>query len=735
MTTKYMNTKILLALFMFPFLPGIVAAQTNFCASSGNSQQYEWMYYLRLGTAPGTGGVINLGSGTRTGYHDGSATALATVEAGSTLFYEIRMNSTASYHQHIFFWLDTNQDGELVDPGERAHTTEKTVNGVTTHTGSFTVPAATGNGTVFGRVIMRYLSAPPLCGSYDFGTTFDFRIDVTGGVNYNQTDITVNVEGTGTVVSDPAGVNTSTSQTSNFTQNREVAFTASGSGSQVFSHWSGAITGTNNPGTLYTGTHDTLSLTAHFTDPCTTVSMPTASVSQLTPHGASLTWSSTTGTPPITYNWNVRRADDDVSAQSGSTEQTQISISGLQPNTTYFLQVYASNCGGDSAVRTTDEFTTLRMSQDAPETVTFDAPTFGQSETLTWSRVSTADEGYRVKVDRGAGFVYYVNVPQTVEGNLSTTIPAEEFESMGTRRFRVRAEQTDTRFSSAYTTSAQQAVQKADQSFVSVAVEHLVRIYGESTTVTAAGGSGSGAFEFRHASGTADLSLSGTGDSRDVITLSTGSAVLEARRLGDANYNDSPWVAASGLTVEPRPLTGRFTVESPKVYDDTTAATVLTRSLDGVLEADEKAVWLIGGEASFADKFVGTGKEVNLVGSSLTGSAAANYTLAEVVAVTADIVPGPPANVIVVWHPGRAVAGVPVPGDGAAASRVLVTDMWDNPVLAGIPVTVSPQPIITPESTLSADTDATGHATFANLIIETAGQDYTIEFTAGDMPE
>src|SRR6185369_12697657 len=73
-----------------------------------------------------------------------------------------------------------------------------------------------------------------------------------------------------------------------------------------------------------------------------------------------------------------------------------------------------------------------------------------------------------------------------------------------------------------------------------------------------------------------------------------------------------------------------------KIYDGTSAATISTRSLNGVLGTDD--VSLSGGTASFATKTVGTAKTVSVSGLSLSGSDAGNYQLASSTSTTtADI--------------------------------------------------------------------------------------------------
>jgi len=103
--------------------------------------------------------------------------------------------------------------------------------------------------------------------------------------------------------------------------------------------------------------------------------------------------------------------------------------------------------------------------------------------------------------------------------------------------------------------------------------------------------------------------------------------------LKNHRYNNS----ASGnleQTVSQRNLIGSFTVAN-KVYDGNASATVQTRTLAGMIGADD--VSLIGGTAAFTDANVGEGKTVTLTGATLSGSAAGNYNLTLPVTTTATI--------------------------------------------------------------------------------------------------
>ena len=90
------------------------------------------------------------------------------------------------------------------------------------------------------------------------------------------------------------------------------------------------------------------------------------------------------------------------------------------------------------------------------------------------------------------------------------------------------------------------------------------------------------------------------------------------------------------LTVSPKTLTPAVTV-ADKSYDGTTAATIESRVLTGIINEDE--VSLIDGVATFSDKDTGTGKTVTITGLVLAGTDAEKYQLpAGEVTTTADII-------------------------------------------------------------------------------------------------
>jgi len=118
-----------------------------------------------------------------------------------------------------------------------------------------------------------------------------------------------------------------------------------------------------------------------------------------------------------------------------------------------------------------------------------------------------------------------------------------------------------------------------------------------------------------------------------IVTL-TGAALSGS---SSGNYNLTS-VATATADITALGITGGFTAGN-KAYDGDSSATVLTRTLNGVLAGDTANVGLDGGAATFADANKGTGKTVTLTGATLLGSASGNYNLTAVNTATADIMP------------------------------------------------------------------------------------------------
>ncbi len=137
----------------------------------------------------------------------------------------------------------------------------------------------------------------------------------------------------------------------------------------------------------------------------------------------------------------------------------------------------------------------------------------------------------------------------------------------------------------------------------------------------------------------------------DQVTLTGGTATFADKNVGtdktvnvtglslvgaDAGNYSISLTATTTASITPLAITGSVTA-SDKVYDGTTAATIASESLSGVLGSD--VVSLTVGGATFSDKNVGTNKVVTATGLALNGADAGNYTVNSTATATASITP------------------------------------------------------------------------------------------------
>lgn len=118
------------------------------------------------------------------GYHDTSGTSAGTFQAGVSYPVEVDVHTDGDlYHEWVNIWLDLNQDGQIDPVAERVYSVWHEFATFRTFTGTISVPATAYNGTMYGRMIMKFDASPELCGGYSFGTTVDFVVNITGATD------------------------------------------------------------------------------------------------------------------------------------------------------------------------------------------------------------------------------------------------------------------------------------------------------------------------------------------------------------------------------------------------------------------------------------------------------------------------------------------------------------------------------------------------------------------------
>ena len=159
-------------------------------------------------------------------------------------------------------------------------------------------------------------------------------------------------------------------------------------------------------------------------------------------------------------------------------------------------------------------------------------------------------------------------------------------------------------------------------------------------TVTSTVGTPTGSITFYdNGSSIGSGTLNASGQATMTTTsLIAGTHPITATYGGDATHSGSTSLAL-GQTVNPRTVTATIGASS-KTYDGLKTATVVTRTLAGVIGTDNVTVTVTA--AAFVDQRVGIGKGVTATGLTLSGADAGNYQLAATTATTtANITPAP----------------------------------------------------------------------------------------------
>ena len=153
--------------------PPLARAASPLCSSVGSNQNYEWVTRVAI-----NGVSVSI---PKTGYHDATGTALATLQAGQsyTVAVDVATDGT-QYLEYVKFWFDQNQNGAIEDPAELVFDQNANFATFRTFSGPITIPPSAYNGPMYVRMIMQYNASPALCGGYTYGTTVDLLVNVTG---------------------------------------------------------------------------------------------------------------------------------------------------------------------------------------------------------------------------------------------------------------------------------------------------------------------------------------------------------------------------------------------------------------------------------------------------------------------------------------------------------------------------------------------------------------------------
>ncbi|HYV90554.1 MAG TPA: GEVED domain-containing protein [Chitinophagales bacterium] len=145
----------------------------TYCASNGNSQAYEYIDYVSLGTISRTSGP-DAG-----GYYNGTASS-TNVSQGSGYTITFSAGFTGStYSEHWAIFCDWNSDGDFLDANETA--ASFTSSGSGNNSATISVPSTATVASTRMRVSMKYGAAPSSCESFAEGEVEDYSLNVQAG--------------------------------------------------------------------------------------------------------------------------------------------------------------------------------------------------------------------------------------------------------------------------------------------------------------------------------------------------------------------------------------------------------------------------------------------------------------------------------------------------------------------------------------------------------------------------
>lgn len=141
----------------------------NYCTTKGNSVSDEWLNRVVIGTIDNT-------SGANGGYADFTTMSTDLELGGNKSFTLYPAWSGTVYQEGYAIWIDYNHDGDFEDEGEQVYSHDKT--NASQIDGSFTVSANANIGTTRMRIAMQYNAIPPACGTYNYGETEDYNVNI-----------------------------------------------------------------------------------------------------------------------------------------------------------------------------------------------------------------------------------------------------------------------------------------------------------------------------------------------------------------------------------------------------------------------------------------------------------------------------------------------------------------------------------------------------------------------------
>jgi len=146
----------------------ITVTSCTVCSSGSNNGTEEWISNVTFNT-------INNSSAVGTGYTNYTAIS-TTVTKGTAYTLSVTCGSTGTWTEHIWAFIDFNQDCDFTDANESYDLGQ--TSGTGTKTLSITIPAAAISGSTRLRVSLKYNADPTSCETFSYGEVEDYTLVV-----------------------------------------------------------------------------------------------------------------------------------------------------------------------------------------------------------------------------------------------------------------------------------------------------------------------------------------------------------------------------------------------------------------------------------------------------------------------------------------------------------------------------------------------------------------------------
>ncbi len=323
--------------------------QLNYCASNGNDVSDEYISRVQIETINNTSGASS------SGYADYSSISTNLTKGNSSTITITPTWTGTIYNEGYAVFIDYNKDGDFDDSGETVWT--QSASKTTPVTGSFTIPTSSITGQTRMRVVMQYNAVPSACGSYNYGETEDYTVNiVSGAADATAPVITLNGASTINLTVGDSFTDPGATATDNVDGNISANIVVTGS---VNTSVAGTYTLNYNVSDAAGNAATQVSRTVNVNEPAGDTQAPTAptnlTASNITETTASLSWTASSDNVGVT-EYEVFSSGTSI----GTVTSTGANITGLVANTTYSYTVTSKDAAGNvSSASNTATFTTL----------------------------------------------------------------------------------------------------------------------------------------------------------------------------------------------------------------------------------------------------------------------------------------------------------------------------------------------------------------------------------------